>query len=103
MRKWTIILCGAALVSAAPALAQTAPAKNNSAIKDTHTVDDGKSRSGANSFTEAQAREHIAKSGFTNVSALTKDKKGVWRGTATKGGQRLHVGLDFKGNVSTGK
>lgn len=102
MRIATIALLGAALL-ASPALAQVAPAKNNVAIKDTHTVDDGTSRSGANSFTQAQAREHIAKSGFTHVSALTKDKHGVWRGTARKGGRSFHVGLDFKGNVSTGR
>lgn len=103
MRISTIIVCSVALAAAAPALAQSTRAKNNSAIKDSHTVNDGRSRSGANSFTEAQAREHIAKSGFSDVSALTKDKKGVWRGIATKDGHRLHVGLDFKGNVSTGK
>lgn len=102
MRITTTILLGAALV-AAPALAQTAPAKNNAAIKHAHTVDDGSSRRGANSFTQAQAREHIAKSGFTDVSALTKDQHGVWRGTGKQGGHTLHVGLDFKGNVSTGK
>ena len=102
MRISTLILCGVVLASAAPALAQDT-AKDNSAIKETHTVDDGKARTGANSFTEAQAREHIAKSGFTDVSALTKDKKGVWRGTAKKDGRQVHVGLDFKGNVSTGK
>ncbi|WP_010188721.1 hypothetical protein [Sphingomonas sp. PAMC 26605] len=67
------------------------------------TVDDGGSRQGANSFTQAPAREHIAKSGFADVSALTKDQHGVWRGTANKGGNTVHVGLDFKGNVSTGK
>lgn len=102
MRITTTILLGAALL-AAPALAQTAPAKNNAGIKTAHTVDDGQARRGANSFTQAQAREHIAKSGFTNVSGLTKDKLGVWRGTARKGGHTVHVGLDFKGNVSTGK
>lgn len=103
MRTTTTILLGVALAASAPALAQNAPAKNNTAIKDAHTVNDGDARKGANSFTQAQAREHIAKSGFTNVSALTKDKQGVWRGTARKGGATVHVGLDFKGNVSTGE
>lgn len=101
MRIAHTLLIGAALL-ATPALAQ-APAKNNAAVKTAHTVDDGAARRGANSFTQAQAREHIAKSGFTNVSGLTKDKQGVWRGTARKGGQTVHVGLDFKGNVSTGQ
>ena len=101
MRISATLLVGAAFL-AAPALAQTAPAKNNAAVKHAHTVDDGGARRGANSFTQAQAREHIVKSGFTNVSALVKDKDGVWRGTATKGRRTVHVGLDFKGNVSTG-
>ena len=102
MRIPKTLMLGAALL-AAPALAHTTPAKNNAAIKDVHTVDDGGARRGANSFTQAQARQHIAKSGFTSVAALTKDKNGVWRGTAKKGGHTVHVGLDFKGNVSTGK
>uniref|UniRef100_UPI0035CBE1BD hypothetical protein n=1 Tax=uncultured Sphingomonas sp. TaxID=158754 RepID=UPI0035CBE1BD len=102
MRFTTAMLLGTAIL-ATPALAQPAPAKNNAAIKTAHTVDDGGSRRGANSFTQGQAREHIAKSGFTDVSALTKDDHGVWRGTAKKGGQTVHVGLDFKGNVSTDK
>jgi hypothetical protein len=98
MRISAPLLLGAALL-ATPALAQTA--KNNAAIKTAHTVDDGSARHGANSFTQAQAREHIAKSGFSNVSALIKDKQGVWRGTAKKDGKTIPVGLDFKGNVST--
>jgi hypothetical protein len=102
MRITNIVLLGTALV-AAPTLAQTAPAKNNAALKTAHTVDDGGARNGANSFTQAQAREHIAKSGFANVSGLTKDKSGIWHGSAKKGGHTVHVALDFKGNVSTAK
>ena len=92
----------AALALAGPALAGAGPAKNNSAIKPAHTVNDGGARRGANSFTQAQARAHIAHAGFADVSALTKDDKGVWRGTAKKGGRTLKVGLDFKGNVTPG-
>lgn len=91
---------GVALLASAPVLAQ-AGAKDNAAIKSAHTVNDGAARRGANSFTEAEAREHIAKSGFTDVSPLRKDKDGVWRGTAKKDGSRVNVGLDFKGNVTT--
>lgn len=101
MRIITMALLGTALAVSAPALAQNAPAKNNATLKTAHTVDDGAAQKGANSFTQAQARAHIAKSGFSNVSALTKDAHGVWRGTARKGGHTVHVGLDFKGNVST--
>lgn len=102
MKIISTLLLGAAIV-AAPALAQNAPAKNNTAVKTAHTVNDGDARNGANSFTQAQARDHIAKSGFTNVSALTKDEHGVWRGTGKKGAHTVHVGLDFKGKVTTGK
>lgn len=91
-----------ALALAFPAAAQPA-AKNTSATKATHTVDDGNAREGANSFTEKQAQDHIAKSGFSNVSPLKKDGNGVWRGTAVKDGHTVPVGLDFKGNVSTAR
>lgn len=94
-------LVGAAVLVSAPALAQSG-AKDNAAIKSAHTVNDGTARRGANSFTQSEARAHIAKSGFTDVSPLKKDKDGVWRGTAKKDGSTVHVGLDFKGNVTTG-
>ena len=54
---------------------------------------------GANSFTEAQAKQRIIDAGYTAVSVLAKDERGVWRGTATKAGKSASVGVDFKGNV----
>ena len=57
---------------------------------------------GANSFTEAQAKSRIQDAGFSNVSALTKDDQGIWRGTAEKDGKQVAVALDFKGNVVAG-
>lgn len=56
---------------------------------------------GANSFTEAQAKERIVDAGFTAVSALKLDDQGIWRGTATKGGKSMSVGLDYQGNIVT--
>src|ERR1700748_82408 len=50
---------------------------------------------GANSFTEGQAKSRIESQGFTNVSALTKDDQGIWRGNATKDGRNVIVSLDF--------
>jgi len=91
---------GVALLISAPALAQ-AGAKDNAAVKSAHTVNEGAASRGANSFTQTEAREHIAKSGFTHVSQLKKDKDGIWRGTARKDGTTMHVALDFKGNVTT--
>jgi len=55
---------------------------------------------GANSFTEAQAREGLVKAGYSNVEGLAKDDKGIWRGKASKDGRSMTVGLDFKGNIT---
>jgi putative membrane protein len=55
---------------------------------------------GANSFTEAQAKDRIKGAGFTNVGTLILDKDGIWRGSASKGAIAINVGLDFKGNVA---
>lgn len=54
---------------------------------------------GANSFTEAQARDRAVAAGLTDVSALVKDADGIWRGDARKGGAPVKVAVDFKGNV----
>ena len=56
---------------------------------------------GANSFTMAEARNRIADNGFTNVTGLTMDADGVWRGRADKDGMNAAVWLDHKGNVGT--
>ena len=56
---------------------------------------------GANSFTEGQARERFRQHGYGEVSALTKDQDGIWRGSAIRNGHQVNVSLDYKGNVST--
>ena len=55
---------------------------------------------GANSFTEGQAKSRIESAGFSDVTGLTKDNQGIWRGKATKNGAAVSVSLDFKGNVT---
>lgn len=55
--------------------------------------------SGANSFTEDQARGRFAKAGYTGLSKLTKNN-GVWQGMAMKGRKHATVMLDYKGNVT---
>jgi len=55
---------------------------------------------GANSFTEAQARSRIEAAGFTQVANLRKQDDGIWRGQAMRGGMRVNVMLDFRGDVS---
>lgn len=54
---------------------------------------------GKNSFTESQAKDRIQKAGYTAISALKLDDKGIWRGTATKGGKSMSVAVDYQGNV----
>ncbi len=65
----------------------------------TAKMDEGAPLAGANSFTEAQAQDRIMAAGFTKVSALKKDDKGIWRGTASDATKTTDVAVDFKGNV----
>lgn len=62
----------------------------------------GTPASGANSFTEAQARSRIEDAGFSQVTGLRLDANGVWRGRATRGGNTEDVALDFRGVVYGG-
>jgi hypothetical protein len=54
---------------------------------------------GRNSFTEGEAKSRIEKMGFSDVSNLQKDDKGVWRGRAIKDGKTVDVSVDYQGNV----
>lgn len=54
---------------------------------------------GSNSFSESQAMDRAMAAGLTGISALKKDDKGVWRGTAADGSKNVNVAIDFKGNV----
>ena len=84
------------------ALAQNPPANNgpnNKAVNTTTENNPGAPVAGANSFTESQAKSRIETKGYTNVSGLKKDDKGIWRGTAVRDGKSVEVSLDFEGNV----
>jgi hypothetical protein len=67
----------------------------------TGAIDEGAPLEGANSFTESQAKDRIIAMNLSGVSALTKDEKGIWRGTAQKDGKNVNVAVDYKGNVIT--
>lgn len=56
---------------------------------------------GDNSFTEDQAKGHLANAGYSDVSAMTQDDKGAWNGTATKDGKTVQVSVDYQGKVVT--
>ncbi len=65
----------------------------------TAAVDPGAPLEGANSFTENQAKDRAMAAGLTDVSALTQDDKGIWRGSAMRSGTSVKVAIDYKGNV----
>lgn len=54
---------------------------------------------GSNSFTDGEARRRLESGGFSNVADLKKDGDGIWRGYAMKGGTKVGVWLDYKGNM----
>lgn len=99
-------IAAALLLSIGPAMAQNPPAQsgpNNSAINRSGDNSSAAPVSGRNSFTEGQAKSRIEEAGYSNVSDLQKDKDGVWRGKAMKGGATTEVSLDFQGNVNPTK
>ncbi len=65
------------------------------------TPEEGAPFEGANSFTEDQAKDRAVAWGATDVSSMTKDDKGIWRGTAMDNGASVKVSVDYKGNVVT--
>ncbi|MFC7397654.1 PepSY domain-containing protein [Chelatococcus sp. GCM10030263] len=90
-------------ITASAAMAQTPPAANpdpsTPAVSTPGANSSGAPAAGANSFTEAQAKSRIEAAGYSQVSALAKDKDGIWRGKASKAGASHEVSLDYQGNV----
>ena len=82
------------------AFAQVAP-EAPSVSSPPQIVAPGALQSGANSFTENQARRRLEQAGFTNVTNLRKDEAGIWRGRASRGTAQVGVGVDFRGNVAS--
>ena len=56
---------------------------------------------GANSFTEGQAKSRLEAAGYTDVTALKLDDKGIWQASAKKDAKSVMVGLDYQGNIVT--
>jgi opacity protein-like surface antigen len=95
--KTLLIAAVAASITAGAAQAGS----HNPAIKDPKVGETSVAAKGANSFTESQAKGRIEKAGYTNVSKLVKNPNGVWQGSASKDGQNVLIGLDYRGNVIT--
>ncbi|AMJ61404.1 hypothetical protein [Bosea sp. PAMC 26642] len=77
------------------AVAQT----STTAPTPTSPVDANAPLPGANSFTEGQAKSRLEANGYTNVTGLTKDDNGVWKGKATNAGTEVNVSVDYRGNI----
>ena len=55
---------------------------------------------GANNLDEDQAKLRIEAKGYSNVSGLEKDSRGIWRGKGNlKDGRSVYVTLDLEGNI----
>jgi hypothetical protein len=67
-----------------------------------NVVDAAALESGANSFTEGQARARFEDAGFTNLQDLRKDDAGFWRARATQGGASTEIAMDFRGRIASG-
>ena len=93
MTRTIAIAAALAACLAVPALAET-PATSAGSTAETGTAAKG------NLFTEKQARTHLLRLGYAEVSGLTKDENGVWHGTATKDGQQRNVAVDVKDGVT---
>jgi hypothetical protein len=93
------ILCA----SAVAALAQTTPAPsadgNTPAVATPDTKNPTAPVEGANSFTEAQAKDCIAEAGYTDVKDLKLDDKGIWMAAGMKDGKAVAIALDYQGNI----
>lgn len=102
MRR-TMLTMAAMALSFSPAFAQTQATPNGDtpAVVTPETTNPTAPVEGANSFTEEQATARIVDAGYTNVSDLKLDDKGLWRGTAMKDGVSLTVVLDYQGNVTS--
>lgn len=104
--KLKILIVAAAIAVSCTAMAAETPAQdkpNNGAVNTTDQNLSNAPVAGANSFTQGQAKSRIEGAGYSDVSELKKDDKGVWRGTASKSGAKADVSVDFEGNINSTK
>ena len=107
-------LAGVAMAQPAPSAApgngsttQLSPQNNGSTTPPAVTTSQQNNRTsaapvaGRNSFSMGEARRRIEAGGFSQVTGLRKDNRGVWRGKGMKDGQSVTVYCDYQGNVGT--
>ena len=98
MNRYFVTAALAATLAASGAQAQQ-QGSHNPALKDGSPHHVAMPARGANSFTQDQARGRLMKAGYSRIGRLAKDNRGVWRGMAYRGHNRVRVGVDYKGNV----
>ncbi len=88
MRKIMLASLSLAALSA-PAFAETAaPAATNDAAAQKAIL--------AETGAALEARQHLVRQGYINVSPLNQDDNGRWVGTASKGGKTVIVAIDLR-------
>ncbi|MFN3313360.1 MAG: PepSY domain-containing protein [Hyphomonas sp.] len=98
MMKFVSIFVLAGMLAACQPDAQT----NNAAIATDDAVRERQQSApatGATSFTEGQAQDHLRDRGYTNPSTLQRTDSGEWTGTATLNGRTVNVSVDYQGNI----
>ena len=101
MRHIVLTMTGLMFITSA-AMAQV-PAQQgpqNPAMKSMDQNNSSAPVAGANSFTRGEAVKQIEAKGYTKVTGLKKDDKGVWRGMAMKDGKSGPISVDYQGNVN---
>ena len=82
-----VLVAGLAL----PAIADNTATNAAPQASATESAPDG------NPFSMEDARQHLMRQGYTNVSALVKDANGKWVGSGTKDGRTVPVAVGVKG------
>ncbi|MFC4174235.1 PepSY domain-containing protein [Microvirga sp. GCM10011540] len=96
-----VIAAGAATMPSTCAVAQTSGSGASRVPPVVSPQGIGAIQSGANSFTERQARSRTEAQGFAHVADLRRDDQGIWRGRATRNGRSVGAMLDFCGSVAS--
>ncbi|CAN7639415.1 PepSY domain-containing protein [Rhizobium sp. LjRoot98] len=95
----TALLSASALAAHAQTTTAPAAAGDTPAVATPDTANPAAPVEGANSFTEAQAKERMEAAGYSPVSDLKLDEQGVWQAMGTKDGKPVAVSMDYQGNI----
>lgn len=103
-RSGLVAAFAAAALFAMPAIAADTTGKDDTSAMPTPVegVDTNAPLEGANSFTEAQVTSRLQDNGFTDVTGLKLDDKGIWRGKAKYQNAVYNVAVDYRGNIVYG-